>query len=331
MQLTQEATWLIIFDNADDPALLTDYWPQGNGSVLITSRDPLAKSLFSMRTSGVDLHPLTTDEGASLIMQLTSESSDEADPATKELAARITDRLGGIPLAISQMTGIIRRQDLTLAEFMDLYEDRKEHGSLHNTRFELAARYPHTVSTVWALDELKEGRRLLNLIAFFDPDTIDEELLREVLMESRGLPSTTTVAAQSDSYRNWRTELLQTSLIRRIKEKNEVSVHRLVQDVVLSKMSDTDVTAAFSTVIRKLWHNWPSGLPTPSRKPTIPQPMVRGKLYQSKRWTLCAALYPHVLRLHQIWPSVTNLDAETKIVFVCLLGDAAWYDRRPLR
>jgi NB-ARC domain len=320
--LSKEATWLIVFDNADDPALLTDYWPQGNGSVLITSRDPLAKSHFSLETSGIDLNPLTAEEGSSLVMQLTGISESKATTA-KPLANRIATALGGLPLAISQMTGIIRRQDLTLDEFIDLYEDRTEHSDLHSKRFESSTKYPHSIATVWALDRLKpESRKLLELIAYLDPDVINESLLTEALPTLfPDMPSVKT-----GQYMDWRTELTQTSLVKRHKDKQELSVHRLVQDVVQAKMSSDDASQMFDLAVRLLWSNWPSALPTPSKPSTLHQPKDRNKRLQSNRWPQCAALYPHVMRLHQLWRTSGDLSAETKLIFACLIGDAAWYD-----
>jgi hypothetical protein len=125
-QARSEATWLLIFDNADDPMILADYWPQGSGSILVTSRDPLAKSMFTRRPSGLDLGPLTQQDSLSLFKNLTSIFNEPED----DTAQRISDALGGVPLAISQMAGIIRRQDLTLSEFFELYTDHEEHASL---------------------------------------------------------------------------------------------------------------------------------------------------------------------------------------------------------
>ena len=40
-----DARWLLIYDNADNPESLRDYWPVfGTGSILVTSRDPLVKT-----------------------------------------------------------------------------------------------------------------------------------------------------------------------------------------------------------------------------------------------------------------------------------------------
>lgn len=204
-----EASWLLIFDNADDPYILADYWPQGNGSVLITSRDPLAKSIFSMQTSGIDLEPLSDQDGASLLLSLTDNTEQSsAETGAQNLALRITQALGGIPLAISQMSSIIRRQDLTLQEFLDLYDDPDEHASLYGMKFDSITRsYPHTVATAWAVEKLKpEARRLLEFITFFDPDSIKEDLLVEL--------SATFGSARKDEYRKVRTDLLQTSTLR---------------------------------------------------------------------------------------------------------------------
>ncbi|PON30775.1 tetratricopeptide repeat domain-containing protein [Trichoderma gamsii] len=98
-QTGPETTWLLIFDNADDPVILADYWPQGSGSILITSRDPLAKSMFTRRPLGLNLAPLSKQDSLTLFSHLTSVSNEpDCDTARK-----VTDVLGGVPLAISQM------------------------------------------------------------------------------------------------------------------------------------------------------------------------------------------------------------------------------------
>lgn len=53
---TSHVRWLLVFDNADDPDILHDYWPSdGIGSVIITSRNPLAKSGIFASSTGIDL------------------------------------------------------------------------------------------------------------------------------------------------------------------------------------------------------------------------------------------------------------------------------------
>lgn len=94
--------------------ILADYWPQGSGSILVTSRDPLAKGIFTRRPSGLDLGPLSPQDSLSLFSQLTTTYGGPED----DTARRISEALGGIPLAISQMAGIIRRQDLHCQSFL---------------------------------------------------------------------------------------------------------------------------------------------------------------------------------------------------------------------
>lgn len=178
---SSDASWLLIFDNVDDPMILADYWPQGAGSILITSRDPLAKNMFTSRPSGMDLGPLTKEDSLSLFNHLTAAFSEPEE----ETARKISEALGGVPLAISQMAGVIRRQDLTLSEFLELYMDHEEHASLYETKFDTnVVTYRHSLSTVWAFEKLKpQSRQLLELISFLDPDDVGEDLLTEAATE----------------------------------------------------------------------------------------------------------------------------------------------------
>lgn len=173
-QKRSNATWLLIFDNADDPMILPDYWPQGSRSILITSRDLLA-NVFTRKQSGIDLKPLSTLESLGLLRHLTTQINE----TELETARLISDALGGIPLAISQMAAIIRRQDLTLTEFWELYADLDEHSDLYETKFDTnLVTYRNSIATVWAFNKLKpQSRQLLESNSFFDPDSTGENLL----------------------------------------------------------------------------------------------------------------------------------------------------------
>lgn len=65
-----EAKWLLMFDNADDPELLFDWWPATDvGSVIVIGRDALAKEAPCAPTAGVDLVPFSNDDGGRLLQK----------------------------------------------------------------------------------------------------------------------------------------------------------------------------------------------------------------------------------------------------------------------
>lgn len=318
---TSEATWLLIFDNADDPMILADYWPQGSGSILITSRDPMSKSIFTRRPSGLDLGPLTQQDSISLFNHLTAAVDGEPGDDT---ARKISDALGGVPLAISQMAGIIRRQDLTLSEFFELYTNYEEHASLYETKFDTTlVKYRHSLATVWAFEKLKpQARQLLELIAFLDPDSIGEDLLMAASVE---LFSGSATQFRKTDYLDARADLLQSSLVQRDKQKQRISVHRMVQDATVATMDAAKKRVLFDQVVRILWADWPSAMPTPSKEPELPKPKSTGERQHVGRWPVCAAIYPHVLRIHQLWPAIQDPPEAVRLHFAKLLSEAAWY------
>lgn len=317
-QAGSEPTWLLIFDNADDPMILADYWPHGSGSILVTSRDPLAKNIFTRRPSGLDLGPLSQQDSLSLFNHLVTIPNEPEEDTARQIA----NALGGVPLAISQMAGIIRRQDLTLSEFFELYTDHEERASLYETKFDTnLVTYRHSLSTVWAFEKLKpQARQLLELISFLDPDVIGEDLLIEASVEllSKG------VQFKKSSYIEARTDLLQSSLIQRDKQQRQISVHRIVQDAILSTMDVTKKRFLFDQVVRMLWADWPSAMPKPSKEPELLQPKTTGGRLHVGRWPVCAAIYPHVLRIHQLWSTISDPLEVTRLLFAKLLNEAAW-------
>jgi hypothetical protein len=140
----------------------------------VTSRDPLAKEGFYPLSAGVDLKPFLPEEAGILLQKL---SHRESEANGRQSCIRIATILGGLPLAITQMSGIIRRRHLLLEEFEEYYKDNAKR--LHEMRLARGqTAYDHTISTVWAIEELpKPAMALLKVLSLLDPDRIPEDLL----------------------------------------------------------------------------------------------------------------------------------------------------------
>ena len=164
------ARWLLVFDNADEPDILHDFWPQdGQGSVLITSRDPLTKTKFYGNT-GIDLENLPLSEASALLQKLTHRS---ADIDSRPLCAEIVKKLDCFPLAIVQMSGVMWRRNLSLTEFLEIYGEEVERSKLHDVKIGTQQGYSHTLTSVWALESLGPGAScILSSLSLLDPDCI---------------------------------------------------------------------------------------------------------------------------------------------------------------
>lgn len=151
--LKRDTSWHLIFDNVDDPDTLNDYWPvTGNGSVLVTSRDPLAKSNIYMR-HGMDLEPFSVTEGAAWLRDLTGCKSSRDIMASE----KVIGRLGGFPLAITLIGGSILRRTLSFDKFLDLYNTNPFMLAFHQDNVGTKQdKYDQTLFSVWALDDLAQ-------------------------------------------------------------------------------------------------------------------------------------------------------------------------------
>jgi hypothetical protein len=89
--LRERDRWLLIYDNAEDPAALAPHLATGaGGQVLITSRNPAWHDLAT--PLGVDV--FDRSESLTLLRRVPRLTADDA--------ARIADALGDLPLALSQ-------------------------------------------------------------------------------------------------------------------------------------------------------------------------------------------------------------------------------------
>jgi hypothetical protein len=111
--LRERDRWLLIFDNAEDPAALAPYLPGGGGHVLITSRNPGWQELGT--PVGVDVF----DRGESIaLLRRRVPRLSEGE------AGRVAEALGDLPLALVQAGAHLADTDTSVEDYLDLLAER---------------------------------------------------------------------------------------------------------------------------------------------------------------------------------------------------------------
>lgn len=86
------ASWLLVYDGVEISKTINEFWPyDGPGSVLATSRNPFTWTI------SWPLIPFTATEATDFLLQLTRR---QGDAATRAAVAAVSQRLGGLPLAL---------------------------------------------------------------------------------------------------------------------------------------------------------------------------------------------------------------------------------------
>ena len=312
------AKWLMILDSADTPDTLEEFWPDGGqGRILITSRDPLARSSFG--GYGVEIGGLENEDAAALLRKLAHPSKDAA---STDLALDIAIRLECYPLAIIQMAGITRRRQWSLATFSALYNTQSERASLYGERFDRKQGYAHKLASVWALEEFGPGASsILNVLAFLDHNCIQELILYKSPADAQlpGFPLT-----KGNYYRDL-TELTQSSVVRQNSDELELSMHGLVQDVVKSNLNASgpgSLATFFVATVKLLSTVWPFAL--------IPFNVVKAGYSRAEtvdRWEQCMKLVPHILRIKNEFHKLSDEEKPlcASFQYLLILNEGAWY------
>ncbi|KAF2232579.1 tetratricopeptide repeat domain-containing protein [Viridothelium virens] len=301
-----EAHWLLIFDNADRPDALQDYWPvSSNGSVLVTSRDPLSKTTPSIAAESIDLKPFDIPEAAAFLRSITHYEREEA------LSIEIAKKLGGFPLAISQMAAMIRYQYLSFSDFLNQYEDERNRKQIH--AYELGALRREArgnIATIWAIEQLEpQARTILELSAVLDPDCIPDRLFQENLTPANRLENYPRTGFEFSAAR---ADLIKRSLINRNDEKKEFWIHRILQDCVLMKMTPETMERIFSTALELIVNAW--GIASLDKRHVL-------TLSRSRE-----ALFPHALSLKNLYEKLyLEGSSNTSLLMAFLLNEAGWF------
>jgi hypothetical protein len=109
----------------------------------------------------------------------------------QNIAMEISDELGGLPLALSQMAGYMRTHGYSMSRFLKFYQTEGTADALSGSTADALSgsttslnhfQYKQTLETVWqiSLTTLSDrAKGLIVLCAFLDPSEIAESLFTE--------------------------------------------------------------------------------------------------------------------------------------------------------
>ncbi|WP_422771065.1 FxSxx-COOH system tetratricopeptide repeat protein [Plantactinospora sp. WMMC1484] len=155
--------WLIVLDNAEDPAELRDILPQGPGHTLVTTRN----QAWAEKAKTVEVGVFSRMESTAFLRRRANHLSESE-------ASVVARRLGDLPLAIEQAGAWLA----TTGEPVEQYLERLERQLPQMLSEELPPDYQETGAQPWlvSLESLRErspaSAKLLEICAFFAAEPI---------------------------------------------------------------------------------------------------------------------------------------------------------------
>ncbi|MFJ9697381.1 FxSxx-COOH system tetratricopeptide repeat protein [Kitasatospora sp. NPDC101183] len=226
--------WLLVFDNADEPAEIQPFLPGGSGHVLVTSRNPgwnriaeaFAVDVFTRRESVEHL-------------------CRRAPGLTARDADLVADELGDLPLAVEVAAAWLDATGMPV----DDYLAQLRSAASRALALDRPVGYPASVATTWSVSitrlrtEAPAAARLLQLCAFFAPEPIamrlfySKPMVDALARYDERIDGPLALAGAIRAIGRY-------SLARVDATRRTVQLHRLVQAVIRSEMTEAERRAA---------------------------------------------------------------------------------------
>ncbi|RST18641.1 tetratricopeptide repeat protein [Streptomyces sp. WAC05374] len=233
--------WLLVFDNADDPDALKRFFPTG-GHILVTSRN----QTWSQYGDALPVDVFLREESVEHLQR-------RAKGLSAEDADRVAEAVGDLPLAVEQAAAWIAETATPVAAYLEQLQE----AAARTLALNQPAGYPEPVAATWnvSIERLKERSpaavRLLQLCAFFAPEPIHANLLYSKEMIEALKPYDASLQEKLVLGRVIR-EIGRFALAKVDQVSNSIQVHRLVQAVIRSQLSEQEQRDARHAVHRIL-------------------------------------------------------------------------------
>ncbi|MFI6643394.1 FxSxx-COOH system tetratricopeptide repeat protein [Streptomyces sp. NPDC050504] len=236
--------WLLVFDNADDPEQLSRFFPRGSsgGHILVTSRN----QTWSQHGDALPVDVFLREESIEHLQR-------RAPGLSVEDADQVAIAVGDLPLAVEQAAAWIAETATPVGEYLEQLARQASSVLALNQ----PAGYPEPVAATWnvSIERLKERSpaavRLLQLCAFFAPEPISANLLYSKEMIDALKPYDSSLEEKLVLGRVIR-EIGRFALAKVDQVSNSIQVHRLVQAVISSQLSEQEQQDARHAVHRIL-------------------------------------------------------------------------------
>ncbi|GHF63173.1 hypothetical protein GCM10018790_46260 [Kitasatospora xanthocidica] len=265
---TPAARWLLVFDNAEKPADILPFLPGGTGHVLVTSRNPEWSRVAEALAVDVFTRQESTEHLCRRVPGLTGPEADA-----------VADELGDLPLAVEVAAAWLE----TTAMPVDTYLAHLRGATVQVLSMGRPADYPASLAAAWNVSTARlraqapAAARLLQLCAFFAAEPIAMRLLYSEPMISAlarhdRRPAGPLVLAEAIR------AIGRYSLARVDTGRRTVQLHRLVQAVVRSELTEEERRAAAHEVHLVLAEARP----------------VRGGIDDPANWPAFDDIWPHL-------------------------------------
>ncbi|MEU4496046.1 FxSxx-COOH system tetratricopeptide repeat protein [Streptomyces sp. NPDC023998] len=255
-ELRTRGRWLLVFDNAEDPAALAPYLPGGNGHVLITSRNPH----WQDQAIAVEVDAFARTESIALLR-------DRVRGLTEPDADCLAQELEDLPLALVQAAALLA-DGLTLPQYLHLLHESVsevlDEGRPDTYPVSLAAQI--RLSTQHLATVQPAALALLHACALLAPEPFPLHAC------TRSVPDTPRLLAgllnNPLKARNTLRTLAQQGLARI--QDGTVQLHRLTQAIVRDQLTPAERTSAARAAEALLIAAYPGDAAVPTTWPAWP-------------------------------------------------------------
>ncbi|GGP84412.1 FxSxx-COOH system tetratricopeptide repeat protein [Saccharothrix coeruleofusca] len=218
--------WILVFDNADRPQDVRQFFPTGTGHVVVTSRN----SEWGGFARSVEVDLFTREESIELLHR-------RAGDLEQEEANALAEALGDLPLAVEQAAAWRAQTGMQVSEYLSLLEQNRtellEAGTSSADQLPVAAAWNVPLNRL--AEDHPAALQLLQVCAFFGPEPISQKLFRGVT----DVPVPDALSdALSDPIKLSRAvrEISRYSLAKLDHRNNALQLHRLVQTVLKNRL-----------------------------------------------------------------------------------------------
>jgi tetratricopeptide (TPR) repeat protein len=265
LERTSSRDWVLVIDNLDDiDSNVNKYIPVGRGTILFTTRDKrlIGHEGYLSPNEGVEIASMSEQEASESFGVLRgSDKNFHAHPDSGVLRQLLV-HFDNLPLAIAQAAAYIRETDITLLEYLNMFEEceRNQQRLLSkgvltigdNTDSYGSASASRAVMTTWKItvDKIEQTSpdsvRLLQILSFLGPEEIPQDLIKSIPFLQNDLLLLHEIISP----------LLSFALLNRLETSN-YRIHRLVAASIRAQSEQQNKEKHLETAVKLILQKLP--------------------------------------------------------------------------